>query len=586
MRIRTFCKFVEVSELESMVLHDSTVVIDGINFFYNTYQDSRLPYHLGCESHRYADYLRQYLAMFKKANIKCYFIFKGGHVDMAKRLEKDKELVTPVFSKNVFIEVLKEMEFECVTCEYESKRDIIELAQTLDCPVISYDIEFCFSGLRYIPRNELKFNEKGNTIECRYFRLDKFLKKYRLTVEQVALFIVLTDEKIFPEQFFQQFFYRIRVRKRKRNLALLNWLAKNNRNTVTKMVSQFLNAEDMRKFVDEVDKALQLIGRREKGGLGAACLLDPAAAKVAPGDPNWFAKGVASNYVAISYVNLYRSKHFFGSTDVEEVDPMVLSLEIVKYAYDLLTDYKNDGFTMVYNKQAERQTMCVSELYSIKKPEYEASVCVFENGWGSVRERGLFEHFLKETIQLTSLEPLEKLPEGVRLLMVALVYFSRKKCLDTSTEGTCVLISYVTLSVVLQRCGKNLPKLPFQSKPILDSTIDESAVTVEDCDIAAAVLAEYLIVPEAHGLEVPDAQLLYQLKEFQICLDQLNNLNLLCGSPLPPTVYCRTFSAALVSRLRLAAGSGDSQPFFDKLLAPTSTVYAFLNGLIEAYQAL
>ncbi|XP_073965280.1 uncharacterized protein [Choristoneura fumiferana] len=590
MRIRTFCKFVEVSELESMVLHDSTVVIDGQNYFYNSYQESQLPFKLGCESHRYANYLREHLAMFKKANVKCYFIFKGGHENMAKRLAKNKgEIVSPVFMKNIYMEVLKEMDFEYVTCEYESKRDIIELAQTLDCPVISYDVEFCFTGLRYIPRNELKFNERDNTITCRYFSLDKFMRKYTLTAEKLALFIVLTDENIFPENFFQEFFKRIRAPLGyfKRNLSLLYWVSKNNRNTTIKMVSQFVNAEDEKKFVEEVDKAQLLIRRREKGGLSAACLLNPAAATVAPGDPNWFAKGVASNNIPINYVNLYRSKHFFGSMDVELVDPMVSSLEIVKYAYDLLTDFQNDGFTLVYDTLSGQESMVVSELYSIRKPEYEASVCVFENGWDSVREFALFEHFLKETLQLASLQPLKKLPEGARLLVVALVYFSRKKSVDTSTEATCVLLSYITLSLVLQKCGKNLPKFPFQSKPILDSTTDESTVTDEDCNIAAAVLAEYLAVPETAEQEaVDDDQVLYQLKEFQICLRQLNDLNLLCGAPLPPTVYSRVYSAALVARLRVAAGSGDSQPFFDKLLAPAPTVYAFLNGLIEAYQAM
>ncbi|XP_073965177.1 uncharacterized protein [Choristoneura fumiferana] len=574
MRIRTFCKFVEVSELESMVLHDSTVVIDGKNYFYNSYQESQLPFKLGCESHRYANYLREHLAMFKKANIKCYFIFKGGLPNMAKKLPCNiGDHVTPAFMKNIYMEVLKEMDFEYVTCEYDSKRDIIELAQTLDCPVISYDVEFCFTGLRYIPRNELKFNERDNTITCRYFSLDKFMRKYTLTAEKIALFIVLADEHIFPENFFQEFFKRIRAPLGyfKRNLSLLNWLSKNNRNTTLKMVAQFVNAEDEKKFVEEVDKAQLLIRRREKGGLGAACLR-----------PEWFAKGVASNNIPINYVNLYRYKHFFGSLDVELVDPMASSLDIVKYAYDLITDFRNDGFTLVYDMNSKRESMVVSELYSIRKPEYEANVCVFENGWDSVRELALFEHFLKETLQLASLEPLTKLPEGARLLTVALVYFSRKKSVDTSTEATCVLLSYITLSLVLQKCGKNLPKFPFQSKPILDSTTDESTVTDEDCNIAAAVLAEYLAVPET----VDDDQVLCQLKEFQICLRRLDDLNLLCGAPLPPTVYSRVYSAALVARLRVAAGSGDPQPFFDKLLAPAPTVYAFLNGLTEAYQAM
>ncbi|KAI8421926.1 hypothetical protein MSG28_009846 [Choristoneura fumiferana] len=77
MRIRTFCKFIEVNELEPIVLQNSTVVIDGMNFFCRCFVESQLPSQFGCESHRFANYLRKYLAMFKKANIKCYFVFKA-----------------------------------------------------------------------------------------------------------------------------------------------------------------------------------------------------------------------------------------------------------------------------------------------------------------------------------------------------------------------------------------------------------------------------------------------------------------------------------------------------------------------------
>ncbi|KAI8421925.1 hypothetical protein MSG28_009845 [Choristoneura fumiferana] len=334
MRIRTFCKFIEVNELEPIVLQNSTVVIDGMNFFCRCFVESQLPSQFGCESHRFANYLRKYLAMFKKANIKCYFVFKGGH------------------------QYVEDME-------------------------------------------------------------------------------------------------------------------------------KFVNAEEMKKFVEEVDKAQVMIGRRETGGIGAAYLLDRATVAVARNDPKWFPKGVAANHVPKTYINLHRFKQFYSpvSQDPVLVDPMFLSLEIVKYAYDLLTNFQNDGFMFEYDINDERESMIVSQKYSIRKPEYEASICVFENGWGEVRELGLFQHFLKESVRLVHLEPLNKLPEDAQLLMIALVYFSRKKQVDTSTEAVCVLLSYTTLSLVREKRGMNLPKPPFPSKPILDSTTDKSTVTDVDCKV-------------------------------------------------------------------------------------------------------
>ncbi|XP_073955232.1 uncharacterized protein [Choristoneura fumiferana] len=587
MRIRTFCKFIEVNELEPIVLQNSTVVIDGMNFFCRCFVESQLPSQFGCESHRFANYLRKYLAMFKKANIKCYFVFKGGH-QYVEDMEKVRD-VSPIFMMDILTEVVHEMGFHYVTCEYESKKDIIELAQVLDCPVISYDIEFCFSGVQYIPSNELKYSERDNTIKCRYFLLEKYMDKYKYTVEKMALFIVLTDENIFPENFFLRFFERINapVTWYQRNSRLLYWLSKNDIEKALKIVSQFVNAEEMKKFVEEVDKAQVMIGRRETGGIGAAYLLDRATVAVARNDPKWFPKGVAANHVPKTYINLHRFKQFYSpvSQDPVLVDPMFLSLEIVKYAYDLLTNFQNDGFMFEYDINDERESMIVSQKYSIRKPEYEASICVFENGWGEVRELGLFQHFLKESVRLVHLEPLNKLPEDAQLLMIALVYFSRKKQVDTSTEAVCVLLSYTTLSLVREKRGMNLPKPPFPSKPILDSTTDKSTVTDVDCSIAAAIIEEYLTVSDVDNEDIL-YDTLQPLKEFQYCLHQLNCLNLLCGAPFTRTVYSRTYAASMVFRLRLAVGSGGWKPFFDKLLGPASTVYAFLNGLIEVYETL
>lgn len=588
MRIKSFCKFIELNDLEPISLQNSTVVIDAMNFFYDCYGDSELPSKYGCENHHYAKYLREYLAMFKKANIKCYFINKGGH-QYIEDMESVRSYSSP-FMSELWMEVVQELGFHYVTCEYESKKDIIELAQALKCPVISYDIEFCFSGVQYIPSNEMQYNGRNNTIDCRFFLLEKFMSKYKYTAEKMALFIVLTDEKIFPENFFLEFFKSIHAPPTwyKRNLRLMYWLSRNDIETVSKRVSLYVNAEDMKKFIEEVYKARAMIGRRETGGIGAAYFLDPAATTVARNDPKWFPKGIAASHIYKSFSNLYRFKQYYSLVRQDPpvlVDPIFLCLDIIKYTYDLLTNFQYESFLFEYNVKLERETMTVSEKYSIRKPEYDASVCVFENGWSEIRELGLFQHFLKESVRLEHLEPLNKLPENAQLLMISLVYFSRKKGVDTSTEAICVLLSYITLSIVLDKSDKNHPKFPFPSKPILDSTTDVSIVTDEDCTVAAAILEEYLTVSKVDDEQFSDYDIVQSLKELQYCLFYLNCLNLLCGAPFTQTVYSRTYTASLVFRLRMAACS-DWKPFIAKLLDPAPTIYAFLKGLMDVYETL
>lgn len=163
MRIRTFCKFIEIEATQKHILNNSTVVIDGQNFFYSLYYKSGLQFVFGCESDKYAEYLRKYLGKFKKANVKCYFIFKGGHQDISTKFRKGTDcldgrefvvgqvydnIVLPIFMKDVYKQVLDEMGFDYSICEFEAKKECIAFAQKHNCPIMSYDIEYCFAGVQ------------------------------------------------------------------------------------------------------------------------------------------------------------------------------------------------------------------------------------------------------------------------------------------------------------------------------------------------------------------------------------------------------------------------------------------------------
>ncbi|XP_063532783.1 protein asteroid homolog 1-like [Cydia strobilella] len=592
MLIKSFASFVESNELTTFALHDTPVVVDGQNFFYKTYEQSGLSTACGIEGDGYARYLRQYLGMFQKAKVKCYFLFKGGHENMEKRLtyNNNKWPTQPVFMKEIYKEILDEMGFKYFVCEYESKRDVIELAQHLNCPVISRDIEFCFSGLKYIPSTTLKFDTRQNYIDCGYFLLADFLANHRLTEEKLAIFIALRNERNIPGDIFMDFLTHLRAPliPYHCNKHLIKYLSLYNRETVMKTIFKFISAEDKKIFIEEEANARQLTGRRESGGFGAACMMEPRAARVALADPRWFAKGVASGQVHINYINLYRSQVYYGAGPIPGFDnPILLSLNIIYYAYDLLTDFKNEGFTLIYETNVsdeDKKTMEIARTHNISRPAYDAEVCVFENGWDSVRPLGLLEHFARSTLHLESLRHLELAPEPARLVMLALAYYSRHRPSAPTALPAAVLLTYVMLDLIDDKPNNNNLAKPFDRKLIFNSTMDSFDATPAECRVAAAVMKEYYLKVPDRDFALLDQALLHALAEFKSCLLQLSALNTLCGSELPPPMFSRTFNGTLAYNLLYAATHAPNQPLFlDNLLSPAPTVYAFFKGLLEIY---
>ncbi|XP_061711418.1 protein asteroid homolog 1-like [Cydia pomonella] len=579
MRIKSFGTYLETNEVHPRQLWNEPVVIDGHNFFFRTYEESGLAYELGCECDRYAAYLTHRLSMFHKANVQCYFLFKGGWKDMEEKLENNIKppkayLKRPVFTKNIIKEVLQQNNFQFVFCEYESKSDIIELAQTLNCPIISQDIEFCFSGHPYISIATLKYSESDNSIHCGIFLLKDFIQKHKLTEDKLATFIVLTDELIYPVNFFSEvyklIFNGLVYGVYKRNLNLLGWLSRRNRDEILRTIFRLLSEEDRKIFLEKEIEARRLIERREFDRFGAACFLNRAVARVARADPLWFTKGVASAHIDQEYVNLYHAKHFYGSkalADREQDDAMVPSLEIVKYAFDLLTNFQNDGFNFVYDTKSAQQTMVVGGAYSIPPPAYEAEISVFENGWDSVGTLGLLEHFMRSTLLIENLRHAERVPESARLLTLALAYYSRRRPAAPAALPAVVLLTHVMLDVAVDNRNNN---------PIAEH------VTETDSRIAAAIMEEYF-----NDVDEIDLKLLHPLVEYQLCVAQLSALNVLCGAELPPPVLARSYNATLAYRLLGAAQRApDHVAFIDELLSPAPTVYAYFNGIREAYEDL
>lgn len=290
----------------------------------------------------------------------------------------------------------------------------------------------------------------------------------------------------------------------------------------------------------------------------------------------------------LTTLNLYRSQVYYGAGPIPGFDnPILVSLNIIYYAYDLLTDFKNEGFTLIYEthwSDEEKKTMLIARTHNILRPAYDAEACVFENGWDSIRALGLLEHFARSTLQLESLRRLELAPEPARLVLLALAYYSRHRPSSPTALPPAVLLTYVMLDLIDDNPNNNNLAKPFDRKLIFNSTMDSFDATPAECRVAAAVMKEYYLKVPHCEFALLDQELLHALAEFKSCLLQLSALNALCGTELPPLMFSRTFNGTLTYNLLYAATHAPNQQLFlDNLLSPAPTVHAFFKGLLEIY---
>ncbi|XP_059048556.1 protein asteroid homolog 1-like, partial [Achroia grisella] len=524
MRIKGFGHLIQ-NESSHHQLKNCSVVIDGQNFFYNQYRDSKLPFVYGCESDKYAKYLRSVLSMFKRANVKCYFIFKGGHMYLDIFSSKNyfnwesKDVVLPIFMKDVYKQVLDEMDMEYSISRFEAKDDVIAFAKRNNCCILSNDIEFSFSGLPYVNYTTIAFNQKNNAIECKLFVLDNFLDKYNLNRDKIAIFITLTDITIFEEFFFDNLRQDwADIERNTKLIFLLNWLADTSVENMFIIINEYLSRTDQLGFLEEYESVRRRVLDDKTGRLCTMYLENRNNVVINEKDPDWFEKGVALGHVAIPYVNLYHHKQISGSWAIEgdnNEDGLRFSIDILQYAFNLLTNYEKDEFIFI-NKHGVPETIS-TENALVMRPEYAATVSPFENGWGiSLKNLKLFEHFVENSLAGFNFNYLQELPENVRLVVISLIYFSCKSPSNTTDNIVhSVLLSYIAVGLLSHdnnRVGQD------------DSPVFSEA----DVDAAMRTLANFFRLPRSEARDIYRDQLLHPLVQFQFCLNHLNYLNKLC----------------------------------------------------------
>ncbi|XP_037295706.1 uncharacterized protein LOC119189619 [Manduca sexta] len=401
MRIQKFNTLL-AKESKPHVLKNCSLVIDAQNYFYEMYKKSELSANYGCESNHFANFLKNELGKFIKANVKCYFIFKGGSKDIEKRRNKKMtqyygNFVSTVFMKTICRQVLEEMGFDYVICELEAKEQCVALANKLKYPTMSNDIEVGILSNSYINYYQVSFNPTTNGIQCKLLRFSNFLRKYKLTIEKFSVFILVTDTTIYPEGFFADFLKRFEVRNQlaAQYEIILRWLSSQSKDEALNEVTKTFKPKERNDILLKEKDILNALRTPPSLGIPYHYFFNKQQIHITPNDLQWFEKGIALRYIAIPYINLYTQGIIDGGWafhDRSMPDALLFSADIIKYALNLLSNYSRDSFQI---ERDNGESIKVStKMPDVPKPDYTVSNVIFEDGWDRVEKLRLLNIFI------------------------------------------------------------------------------------------------------------------------------------------------------------------------------------------------
>ncbi|XP_069816388.1 single-strand DNA endonuclease ASTE1 [Dendropsophus ebraccatus] len=244
-------------------LKNTKLIIDGNNLYHKLYFDSGLDLVHGGDYDRFTDVLNKFFESLSVCNIQAYVVFDGGCDISDKKLETQKQRfiekitmahslsqgrsgsVLPLLSREVCIQVLRSLHVPFVQCFSEADREIVALANLWNCPVLSFDSDFCIFDLKagYCPLKSFQWKNISSmkeTQECyipaQCFSAQRLCHVYNnMNMVLLPLFAVLTGNDYISLPALETFFSKVHLpvgnnnhggRRHTRIHGLLNWLSR------------------------------------------------------------------------------------------------------------------------------------------------------------------------------------------------------------------------------------------------------------------------------------------------------------------------------------------------------------------------
>lgn len=326
---------------------------------------------------------------------------------------------------------------------------------------------------------------------------------------------------------------------------------------------------------------------------------DEEASITEVGVPDWYAKELRSNHIPKAYLNLYTHHLYFCSPQAEDYtddDCFLSNLPILRYAFDILTDFSEESMIYVSrDKDLSYKRIAVDREHSIPRPLEISFVDLSES-----QLQLYFHHFLQQKMELLDLTEVEMLPSNFQLIMIAILWWVATYSVPIGHVHS-LFISYIMLEVIDEKTGtfrghnffnnKYAIKLADlrKNKTVCDDTklLNKNKVQYDDCLLAASALLKHFELDDKIKKKPKsyDVKKMHSFAQFQCCLMQINSLNILCRCPFESTKYCKSFNGTFVYNIALKL-ENQTEPFtfFKDYLKGATTVLLFYKSICNIFE--
>lgn len=563
---------------DHLKLRDSKLIIDGSNLYYRLYFDSNLDLQHGGDYDAFTAFVHVFFNALSACSIYPYVVLDGGCDPTDKKLATHKQrakdkirmahslskgrggTVLPLLIRDVFMQVLHSMQVPFIQCFLEADREIVSLANQWNCPVLTYDSDFCIFDLNggYCPTSDFQWRHLGTIkgtqqfyIPAKCFFVEKLCSHFsHMDRALLPLFAVLNGNDYITIPALEAFFRNVKFpiggssshsKKHIRMQGLLNWLSgfKDPAEAMESILKYFKKHEqnDIKELLNTHMQDYQPANvKLEDFFQNGLYVCDLALSFKLP---NWFLEGLAKGQLSPFLGDVLVLKRTFLFVQVENMQRASahnISKPIRRNIYRLLLN-SSSGAAQVSPTNKQTNVLCVNEFDRAEQTlrmtavEVATEDCgVFQNNFfvSKITEETLTEHLklLLEVLEVKS-SLLDPLPSYL-MFPVAI---------------TCYWVNHCEPKVKLHHLYALLMGIVFGEMQRMVSSQGPAEKT-------KAVFDQFLKLKEGNrrnkSLDLDAAHIFCQ---WQSCLQMGLYLNQLLRFPLPEPDLARLYCATLVHRL-------------------------------------
>lgn len=609
----TLIKRNEEQCLQNYQLHNTSLVIDADSLanrlMYNIAADS---FCFGGDFDMIAANVANFFKLLYSCNVTPYLVFFGGRkkhseVECVNRLEaglvKTKVTLDSVFLrsdslfpytfKETFEDVVKNLQLKfnikIVRLDYVDHVELTTIARILNCPVLSWSLEYYLFDVPHIPYDLMEMSEVAKTqiyVPCKLFVPNDFLKSIcNLDKRLLPILAMLLGTDPIDQVDFKSLFSKLRTRPRKGTLdQLIDWLVNHYRKHDSILVMLMKVLDDLYENNPEREELYEKIISIIEGHnnnyseylqmiLGISFFVESNLFKY-----KYRRCEYPQCFMDIVTHNKYMLEPLIEDLNLEHAHSVSLELiailhKLLKNSPENLTVYARIG-DQIYQQTLPDITLNLPQNLTLSDIQLLSST----------EKRQTFLHILniEDAYILHALKPVST---SWRLLIITFKYLKDKFYISWPVVYSIILckiiIMYVDTKIGMIRSLYALQNAIHQISRKCDTIQDNKHSTVnisiEDCISASEALIPYFEIRDEMRMqpELFNRSLMHLISEVQSCIVHMNYLNCLLNSPFQKNLLSECFNGTFIYNL----SSDMLEKVYDSTLDET-ICYAFVEDLL------